>query len=193
MHQNRTNACSESLIIFSVTRHSETSSQIQISLSCEVYQCPDSCSLGRREAPTCHSDLRRGTCFAGEHLELFCLVHGVVRAGDDQGVSRPPGLHIVHQAQDGAVYVGVDADRELGPHCNPKQEGLRYGPLPSANMWLPTSSPPLWRSVNARCALPKPKSPGSLHLSLSTYRFLKSTKTQPKKTHSLALGRGIFH
>lgn len=86
--------------------------------------------------PTCHSDLCRGTGFAGKNLELFCLVHGVVSAGDNQGVSRPPGLHIVHQVQDGAVYVGVNADRELGPHCNPKQEGVRCSPLPSANMWL---------------------------------------------------------
>lgn len=142
--------------------------------------------------PTCHSDLRRGTGFAGENLELFRLVHGVVSAGDDQGVSRPPGLHIVHQVQDGAVYVGVNADRELGPHCNPKQEGVRCSPLPSANMWLPTSSPPLWKSVNARCALPKPKSPGSLPSQSQYLQVFEVNKNPTKKDPFISSGQRNF-
>lgn len=75
-------------------------------------------SDGATESPTCYSDLVGGAGMAGKHQELLRLVHGVVGAGNHQAVSRPPGLHVVLQRQDGAVYVGVDGDGEFGPHCN---------------------------------------------------------------------------
>lgn len=97
-------------------------------------------SDGVTESPTCDSDLVGGTGVAGKHQELLCLVHGVVGAGNDQSVSRPPGLHVVLQGQDGAVYVGVDGDGEFGPHCNRTGDGDRapgLGRLPPAFPSLP--------------------------------------------------------
>lgn len=71
---------------------------------------------GLSRSLTCHSDLVGGTGFAGQHLELLCLVHGVVSTGDDQRVPGLPRPNLVLQGQDGAVHVGVDGDGEFGPH-----------------------------------------------------------------------------
>ena len=75
---------------------------------------------GVSKCPTCYFDLVGGTGSAGEHLELFRLVPGVISTGNNQGVPRLPWLYIVCQMQDGAVHIGVDGDGEFGPHYNPK-------------------------------------------------------------------------
>lgn len=74
---------------------------------------------------TCYLDLGGPAGSAGQHLELFCLVHGVVSACHHQPVSRLPRAHIIHQIQDCAVHVGVNSYCELRLHWKPKMQGWR--------------------------------------------------------------------
>lgn len=72
---------------------------------------------------TCYLDLGGLAGSAGQHLELLCLVHGVVSAGHHQPVPRCPGAHIICQVQDRAVHVGVNSHRQLRFHWKPKMQG----------------------------------------------------------------------
>lgn len=65
---------------------------------------------------TCYFDLGGSAGSAWQHLELFCLVHGVVSARHHQPVPRFPWAHIIHQVQDCAVHIGVNNYCELWFH-----------------------------------------------------------------------------
>jgi len=65
---------------------------------------------------TCYPDLGGSAGSAWQHLELLRLVHGVVSACNHQPVSGFPGAHVIHQVQDGAVHIGVNAYRKLWSH-----------------------------------------------------------------------------
>lgn len=144
---------------------------------------------------TCYLDLGGLAGSAGQHLELLCLVHGVVSAGHHQPVPRSPGAHIIRQVQDRAVHVGVNCHRQLWFHWKPKMQGWAIQSISSekACSFLFSSPHNLPLECHQKLLFSHVKKEKKLTHSNMFFTSFGLASKKTGKYFSLVAGRWIFH